>query len=52
MDKKNIPVVIGLTIPVIIIILVIAVIFIPRAFAPAPGYNFIYGIGDYFKTFF
>ncbi len=47
MDKKNIPVIVAFSIPLLMVLLVIAAVSLPRAFAPRPQYNFIYSIGDY-----
>ena len=42
MKKKNIPLIIGLCIPVLMIVIVALSILIPKAFAPKPSYSFIY----------
>lgn len=51
-NKKNVSAIIGLSVPVVLIFLVIIAIYVPRAFAPAPRYNFIFGVGvfDYKKV--
>lgn len=46
MDKKNVPVVIGLAVPLLMILLIITAIYLPRIFAAAPMYDFVYSIGD------
>ncbi len=47
MQKKNLPLIIGVTIPIVMIILIAASLYIPGLFAH-PKYNFIYnnGVGD------
>ena len=48
--KKNLPLIAGLSLPVVMIIAVAAAIYLPRFYAPKPSYNFIYfsfGNGPY-----
>ena len=44
--KKNIPLVVGLAIPVLMILFVAGSIYIPRLFAPEPKFNFVYSSGE------
>ena len=45
-SPKNVSLVIGLTIPVLMIAFVAASIYLPNAFAPVPRFNFLYVTGD------
>lgn len=45
--RKNISLIIGLSIPVLMIVLVAASIYLPGLFAPSPHVNFLYVIGDH-----
>jgi hypothetical protein len=42
MKKENIPLIIGLCIPILMIIIIAASIYVPTFFAPEPAYDFIY----------
>jgi len=44
--KKNLPLIIGLCIPVVMIIAVALAIYLPRVFAPKPQYGFLYLSGN------
>ncbi len=44
--KQNISLIIGIAIPVLMIVLVAASIYLPGLFSPAPKVNFLYVIGD------
>jgi len=44
--KQNISLIIGLAIPILMIVLVAASIYLPGLFSPAPKVNFLYVIGD------
>ncbi len=44
--KKNISLIIGISIPVFMVILIAASIYLPSFFAPAPQFNFLYVMGD------
>jgi hypothetical protein len=48
--KKNITLIIGLSIPVLMVFFVTASVYIPRLWAPTevPGFDFVYTIGDQF----
>lgn len=46
MKKENIPLVVGLAIPVILVVILGLVIYMPRLFIE-PQYDFIYAVGDY-----
>ena len=46
MKKENIPLVVGLAIPVLMVIALAAIIFLPRAYVQ-PQYDFVYSTGDY-----
>lgn len=45
-SKKNVSLIIGIAIPVFMIFLIAASIYLPHLFAPAPQYNFLYVIED------
>lgn len=47
--KKNIALIVGISIPVLMIVLVAAAIYLPRLFYH-PAYNFLYTSGDYLPT--
>ena len=50
-DKKNLPLIIGLSIPFIMTLLVALSIYVPGLFSPQPKTNFIYSICDgYYST--
>ena len=44
--KRNISLIIGLAIPLVMIVLVAASIYLPGLFAPSPRFNFLYVLGD------
>ena len=44
--QKNISLIIGLSIPILMVVLVAASIYLPGMFAPAPKVNFLYVSGD------
>ena len=46
MNKANLPLIIGLSIPVIMVAILAAVIYIPKAYIQ-PEHDFIYAVGDY-----
>lgn len=53
MNKQNIPLIAGISIPILMIIFVAASIYLPRLFVPAPKYNFLYATdGDYYTRRF
>lgn len=43
---KNLTLVLGLAIPVVMVLLVAASIYVPPLFAPKPSYDFVYVVGD------
>ena len=45
--KKNIPLIVALSIPVLMIVLIAAAIYLPALFVKPPKTNFIYSAGDY-----
>jgi hypothetical protein len=46
MIKKNISLVLGIAIPILMILFVAASIYLPRLFAPQPSVNFLYAGGE------
>ncbi len=44
--KKNLPLIIGLAIPVLMIIVVVIAVYVPNMFAH-PTYGFVFSVGDY-----
>jgi len=49
-SKKNIPLIIGIAVPIFMILLVAISIYLPSLFAPAPRFNFLYVVGDGYGT--
>jgi hypothetical protein len=48
--KKNISLIVGISIPIVMIVLVATFIYLPGFFAPAPKHNFLYiSNGDYWQ---
>lgn len=45
-DIKAYPLIIGLLVPVLMVVFIAASVFVPRLFAPPPGYDFIYSVSD------
>ena len=45
--KHNLSLVVALAIPVLMIVLVAGAIYLPRLWAPAPQYDFLYAVGSY-----
>lgn len=45
--KENLPLIIGIALPVLLIAFVAGAIYLPRFFADPPQYDFVYATGDY-----
>ena len=45
-SKKNVSLIVGIAIPILMIVLVAISIYVPALFAPAPRINFLYVTGD------
>ncbi len=50
MDKKNVPLIVGIAIPILMILFVAASIYLPGLFAPSPKYNFLYITGGDYRN--
>lgn len=44
--KKNVSLIIGIAIPILMIFLIVVTIYFPFLFAPVPRFNFLYVLGD------
>ncbi len=50
MDKKNVPLIVGIAIPILMVIFIAASIYLPGLFAPPPKYNFLYITGGDYRS--
>ncbi|MDA1061153.1 MAG: hypothetical protein O3B47_05170 [bacterium] len=48
-SKENIPLIIGIALPILMIVFVAASIYLPRLFAEPPQYDFLYSSGDNYR---
>jgi len=48
--KKNLPLVAGLAIPVLMILAIIIAVYVPRIFAPAPKFSLLYFAGETYNS--
>lgn len=48
--KKNLPLIAGLAIPIIMIVAIALAVYVPRLFAPQPAFSFLYSSGDIYQT--
>ncbi len=48
-NKENIPLIIGIALPLLMIVFVAASIYVPRWFTDPPQYDFLYSNADYYR---
>jgi len=50
-SKKNVSLIVGIAIPILMICLIAVSIYLPLLFAPAPQFNFLYVAGDSYSHY-